>query len=270
MTFARFMDLALYDPAGGYYRAADARPGRDGDFLTAPGGASDLRCALSRASLDETWERLGEPAPFVLREYGAGDRDAGGWPSSTASGATGRGSGRRPPLRRRSRSSPAGSRRSRARLAEAGLRRDPRRCRGRGHADRRRRSLANEVLDALPVHRVATSRRRARRARRRRRRRPLRRGRGARRRRRPSRERLATEDDRPRRRPDAPRSASALDAWVADAAAGLARGLLLLIDYGAPGDRAVRPRPPPRRHASRLRPPPRPRRPVSRTSAGRT
>src|SRR4029079_10808013 len=36
MTFARFMELALYDPEGGYYRAAAPRPGRAGDFLTAP------------------------------------------------------------------------------------------------------------------------------------------------------------------------------------------------------------------------------------------
>jgi SAM-dependent MidA family methyltransferase len=28
ITFARFMDLALYDPDGGYYRADAARPGR--------------------------------------------------------------------------------------------------------------------------------------------------------------------------------------------------------------------------------------------------
>ena len=27
MTFARFMELALYDPDGGYYRSAEARPG---------------------------------------------------------------------------------------------------------------------------------------------------------------------------------------------------------------------------------------------------
>ena len=27
-TFARFMELALYDPDGGYYRGGDARPGR--------------------------------------------------------------------------------------------------------------------------------------------------------------------------------------------------------------------------------------------------
>ena len=28
MPFARFMHLALYDPEGGYYRSADAKPGR--------------------------------------------------------------------------------------------------------------------------------------------------------------------------------------------------------------------------------------------------
>ena len=36
LTFARFMELALYDPAAGYYRSESARPGRAGDFLTAP------------------------------------------------------------------------------------------------------------------------------------------------------------------------------------------------------------------------------------------
>ena len=71
ITFARFMELALYDPAGGYYRAAAARPGRDGDFLTAPETHPIFGAALARG-LTEVWERLGRPAPFVLREYGAG------------------------------------------------------------------------------------------------------------------------------------------------------------------------------------------------------
>ena len=71
MTFARFMDLALYDPEGGYYRAGDARPGRDGDFLTAPEAHPIFGAALARAVAD-AWDRLGRPDPFVLREYGAG------------------------------------------------------------------------------------------------------------------------------------------------------------------------------------------------------
>ncbi len=71
MTFARFMDLALYDAEGGYYRAGTARPGRDGDFLTAPEAHPIFGAALARAVAD-AWDRLGRPEPFVLREYGAG------------------------------------------------------------------------------------------------------------------------------------------------------------------------------------------------------
>ena len=71
ITFARFMDLALYDPDGGYYRAEAARPGREGDFLTAPEAHPIFGAALARAVAD-AWERLGRPEPFVLREYGAG------------------------------------------------------------------------------------------------------------------------------------------------------------------------------------------------------
>src|SRR6185312_4602415 len=71
ITFARFMDLALYDPDGGYYRAAAARPGREGDFLTAPEAHPIFGAALARAVAD-AWDRLDRPKPFVLREYGAG------------------------------------------------------------------------------------------------------------------------------------------------------------------------------------------------------
>jgi SAM-dependent MidA family methyltransferase len=71
MTFARFMELALYDPTGGYYRAETARPGREGDFLTAPETHPIFGAALARG-VEEVWSRLGRPARFVLREYGAG------------------------------------------------------------------------------------------------------------------------------------------------------------------------------------------------------
>jgi SAM-dependent MidA family methyltransferase len=71
ITFARFMALALYDPAGGYYRAAAVRPGRDGDFLTAPETHPIFGATLARG-LVEIWDRLDRPDPFVLREYGAG------------------------------------------------------------------------------------------------------------------------------------------------------------------------------------------------------
>lgn len=71
ITFARFMALALGDPAGGYYTGPRARPTRDGDFLTAPELHPIFGAALGR-QLTEVWERLGRPDPFTLVEYGAG------------------------------------------------------------------------------------------------------------------------------------------------------------------------------------------------------
>src|SRR6478609_11922446 len=71
ITFARFMDVALYDSEDGYYRAAERRPGRGGDFLTAPEATPLFGITVSR-QIAECWERLGSPAQFVLREYGAG------------------------------------------------------------------------------------------------------------------------------------------------------------------------------------------------------
>jgi SAM-dependent MidA family methyltransferase len=72
MPFVRFMDLALYDPQGGYYRAPDARPGRAADFVTAPELHPIFGRTLARAVL-ETWEGLGRPDPFVVQEHGAGE-----------------------------------------------------------------------------------------------------------------------------------------------------------------------------------------------------
>ena len=71
LSFARFMELALYHPEFGYYLAAERRPGRGGDFLTAPETHPFFGIALAR-QIAECWERLGWPDPFVIREYGAG------------------------------------------------------------------------------------------------------------------------------------------------------------------------------------------------------
>jgi SAM-dependent MidA family methyltransferase len=71
ITFARFMELALYHPAHGYYLAAERRPGRGGDFLTAPEATPYFGITLAR-QIAEFWERLGRPEPFEIREYGAG------------------------------------------------------------------------------------------------------------------------------------------------------------------------------------------------------
>jgi SAM-dependent MidA family methyltransferase len=71
ITFARFMELALYHPEYGYYLAEARRPGRPGDFLTAPEATPYFGLTLAR-QIVECWDRLDRPDPFVVREYGSG------------------------------------------------------------------------------------------------------------------------------------------------------------------------------------------------------
>jgi SAM-dependent MidA family methyltransferase len=71
ITFARFMELALYSEPHGYYRSPERRPGRGGDFLTAPEMHPLFGIALSR-QIAECWQAMGEPASFTIREYGSG------------------------------------------------------------------------------------------------------------------------------------------------------------------------------------------------------
>ncbi len=71
IPFADFMALALGHAEGGYYTATASRPTRGGDFLTAPELHPIFGAALSR-QVAEAWERLGGPSPFTLIEYGAG------------------------------------------------------------------------------------------------------------------------------------------------------------------------------------------------------
>src|ERR1019366_7621466 len=65
------MEIALYDPAHGYYRSETERPGRGGDFLTAPETHPIFGQAIAR-QVEELWEMLDRPRPFALLEYGAG------------------------------------------------------------------------------------------------------------------------------------------------------------------------------------------------------
>jgi SAM-dependent MidA family methyltransferase len=71
ITFARFMDLALAHPDYGYYLSEDARAGFAGDFLTGPETHRIFGQTLAR-QVAECWDRLGQPATFVVREEGAG------------------------------------------------------------------------------------------------------------------------------------------------------------------------------------------------------
>ena len=70
MSFAQYMDIALYDEAIGFY-ATSGRAGRRGDFLTSP-EVGPLFGALIARRLDEEWFALGSPETFVVVEFGAG------------------------------------------------------------------------------------------------------------------------------------------------------------------------------------------------------
>jgi SAM-dependent MidA family methyltransferase len=70
MSFAAFMEAALYAPDGGFY-ATGGHAGRRGDFLTSPEVGPLFGAVLARA-LDGWWEELGRPSPFTVVDAGAG------------------------------------------------------------------------------------------------------------------------------------------------------------------------------------------------------
>jgi SAM-dependent MidA family methyltransferase len=71
ITLARFMQRVLTEPGLGYYATSAERPTRTGDFLTAPELHPFFGRCLSR-QLTDIWQRLGEPAAFVVEEHGGG------------------------------------------------------------------------------------------------------------------------------------------------------------------------------------------------------
>lgn len=71
ITMARFMNLSLYSDPDGYYRSPERKPGRGGDFLTAPEMHPLFGLAVSRQVI-ECWQRMGSPAELTIREYGSG------------------------------------------------------------------------------------------------------------------------------------------------------------------------------------------------------
>lgn len=152
MSFARFMELALYDPATGYYAASYATgaggPGRAGDFLTAPEGHPIFGWTIARR-LEQVWEELDRPAEFVVREHGAG---SGGLAVGILDGLRRSGSPLLEVVRYQPIETSEPARRAfGGRVQVAGL---------AGYVeDSNDRPapgavIANELLDALPVHRV--------------------------------------------------------------------------------------------------------------------
>ncbi len=76
ITFSRFMERALYEPRLGYYRQSADRPTGTGDFLTAPETGPIFGWTVARR-VEEMWAHLGRPSPFSLIEYGAGSGTLG-------------------------------------------------------------------------------------------------------------------------------------------------------------------------------------------------
>ena len=70
ITFAEFMDLALFWPRGGYYTQLD-NIGPKGDFYTAP-GAHPAFGALLCTQAFQMWRLMDQPDTFWLVEMGAG------------------------------------------------------------------------------------------------------------------------------------------------------------------------------------------------------
>lgn len=71
ITFAEYMDRALYDPQFGYYARSRTKIGAGGDFFTSPHLSSDFG-ELIAEQLAELWQVLEQPDPFTLVEMGAG------------------------------------------------------------------------------------------------------------------------------------------------------------------------------------------------------
>ncbi len=70
IPFRRFMELALYHPQHGYYTSGRARVGRAGDFFTNVSVGSLFGRLLAR-QFAELWQMLGQPAEFTIVEQGA-------------------------------------------------------------------------------------------------------------------------------------------------------------------------------------------------------
>jgi len=150
MPFARFMELALYDPEAGYYTsdAPATGPGRAADFLTAPESHPLYGWAVAR-HLESVWAALDRPGRFVVREHGAG---TGALAAGILDGLRRSGSA----LREAIRYQPVDAASARLAALHDRVERLGLTDRLELFDDRPEAGvvLANELLDALPVHRV--------------------------------------------------------------------------------------------------------------------
>lgn len=68
ITFERFMEMALYEPGLGYYSAGSAKFGKEGDFITAP----EISPLFSRCLAGPCAQVTGRYSDSVILELGAG------------------------------------------------------------------------------------------------------------------------------------------------------------------------------------------------------
>lgn len=71
LTFAEYMDLALYHPQHGYYATNATIIGERGDFFTSPHLGADFGELLAEQFV-QMWDVMQRPTPFTLVEMGAG------------------------------------------------------------------------------------------------------------------------------------------------------------------------------------------------------
>jgi SAM-dependent MidA family methyltransferase len=245
ITFAQFMEAALYGP-GGYYAERPALGGPGRDYFTAPELHPAFGALLGR-QVAEVWVALGRPSRFDLVEHGPGSgalcRDLLTWAEHEAPSFA---AAIRYLLVERSAPLRAAQR---ATLEGAGLLDTRIRWANPSPGPVTGVILANELLDAFPVHLVT-----------------VREGRLLERYVAPDRdeERLTFVEGEPST-PDLARYFADLGllpgegceaevnlaavAWAQRAAADLARGALLILDYGYSADRLYAPQ---RRHGTLL------------------
>jgi SAM-dependent MidA family methyltransferase len=71
LPFSRYMEMCLYDPELGYYSRNAAQFGKAGDFYT----SSDVHAVFGRLlarQFDDMWRVLGSPAHITVKELGPG------------------------------------------------------------------------------------------------------------------------------------------------------------------------------------------------------
>ena len=71
ITFAAFSEAALYDPDAGYYRSGHPTVGREGDFLTSPELHPLFGYAVAAFAAAD-WDARGGPDPYTLCDVGPG------------------------------------------------------------------------------------------------------------------------------------------------------------------------------------------------------